>query len=140
MAILRRGYPVPLPDADILTEPGSEPLKLNNKGEVEEELFHLPKAPSFPDRFFAIDRLRFFDAQGKLIEPEIPPFSYIVSRTEAEQQRNAWRDSDRPFIMLADADFHRYRSLPSYHLYVARMKKAHATGKWDIMPRFDELQ
>ena len=30
LAIFRRGYPVPLPDADILTEPGREPLKLND--------------------------------------------------------------------------------------------------------------
>lgn len=63
-----------------------------------------------------------------------------MSRTEAEQQRNVWRDSECPFIMLDDADFRRYRNLPSYRRYVARMKKAHATGKWDIAPRFDELQ
>lgn len=138
--IMRRGHPVPLPDADILTCPGTEPLKLNDDGEVERELWPPIAPPVLPDSFFAIDRLRFIDAQGKLIGPEIPPFFDIVSRTEAARQRNSWTDRDRPFIMLDDADFQRYRRLPSYRRFVQRMKKAHATGKWDIMPRFDELQ
>jgi hypothetical protein len=54
LAIFRRAYPVPLPDADILTNPGSEPLRINNDGEVEEDLFPLPEEPVLPDRFFAI--------------------------------------------------------------------------------------
>lgn len=139
LTIFRRGYPVPLPDADILTKPGSEPLKLNQDGEVEKDLFPLPEQPVLPDRFFAIDLLRLCDARGNVIEPVIPLFGDIVPRSQAEQKRNSWTYRDRPFIMLGDDDYQRYRSLPSYRLYVQHMKKAQATGTWDIEPRFDEL-
>ena len=139
LAIFRRAYPVPLPDEDILTNPGSEPLRINNDGEVEEDLFPLPEEPVLPDRFFAIDLLRLCDAQGNIIELPISLFGDIVPRTKAEQNRNRWTDRDRPLFMLEDADFKRYRSLPSYRLYVQHMKKAHSSGKWDLTPRFDEL-
>lgn len=141
LALLRRGQPVPLPDAHILTHPGTEPLQLNDDGEV------VPVAPSpdallaplLPDGFFAIDTLRFYDAQGKQIEPLITPFADIVSCSEAAQMRNSWTDSDRPFLMLDDADWQRYRKLPSYRRFVQRMKKAHSTGQWDMTPDFSAL-
>lgn len=137
--IMRRGHPVPLPDADILTCPGSEPLQLNEDGEVE----YIPSdivdmMP--PKNFFAIDMLCFYDEKGNVIKPGITPFGDIVSSTEAAQKRNSWTtDDSRPFIMLQDADFQRYRSLPSYRLFVQRMKKAHATGEWDLTPDFSKL-
>lgn len=140
LAIFRRAYPVPLPDADILTNPGSEPLRINNDGEVEEDLFPRPVVPPvLPDRFFAIDLLRLCDAQGNIIELPICLFGDIVPRTKAEQNRNRWTDRDRPLFMLEDADFNRFRSLPSYRLYVQHIKEAHSSGKWDSIPYFDEL-
>ena len=138
LAILRRGHPFPLPDADILTRPGSEPLQLNADGEVEVITPH-PVPVMLPHNFFAIDTLLLYNARGERVEPTLSPFGDIVSRTEAEQQRNNYTDDDRPFIMLEDADYQRYRKLPSYRRFVERMKKAHATGKWDITPDFSEL-
>ena len=44
-----------------------------------------------------------------------------------------------PLFMFADDNYQRYRSLPSDRLYEQRMKKAHATGTWDIIPDFDKL-
>ena len=142
IAILRLGQPVPLPDADILTRPGSEPLQLNDDGEVEYIIpqpddMMIPVMP--PHNFFAIDTLKLYDAQGKLIGPVLTPFGDIVSRIEAEQERNSWNSDDRPFIMLEDADYQRYRNLPSYRRFVQRMKKAHSTGTWDINPDFSKL-
>ena len=138
IAILRRGHPSPLPDADILTRPGSEPLQLNADGEVEVITPH-PVPVMLPHNFFAIDTLLLYNARGERVEPTLSPFGDIVSRTEAEQQRNNYTDDDRPFIMLEDADYQRFRKLPSYRRFVERMKKAHATGKWDITPDFSEL-
>ncbi|MBQ4634873.1 MAG: hypothetical protein IJB64_00410 [Akkermansia sp.] len=138
LAILRRGHPFPLPDADILTRPGSEPLQLNADGEVEVITPH-PVPVMLPHNFFAIDTLLLYNARGERVEPTLSPFGDIVSRTEAEQQRNNYTDDDRPFIMLEDADYQRFRKLPSYRRFVERMKKAHATGKWDITPDFSEL-
>ncbi|MBR3695500.1 MAG: hypothetical protein IKL98_04595 [Akkermansia sp.] len=139
IAILRRGHPSPLPDADILTRPGSEPLQLNADGEVESIPPLHPIPVMLPHNFFAIDTLLLYNARGERVEPTISPFGDIVSRTEAEQQRNNYTDDDRPFIMLEDADYQRFRKLPSYRRFVERMKKAHATGKWDITPDFSEL-
>lgn len=139
LAILRRGHPLPLPDADILTLPGSEPLQLNADGEVESIPPLHPIPVMLPHNFFAIDTLLLYNARGERVEPTISPFGDIVSRTEAEQQRNNYTDDDRPFIMLEDVDYQRYRKLPSYRRFVERMKKAHATGKWDITPDFSEL-
>ena len=143
VAILRRGRPVPLPDADIYTSPGSEPLQLNEDGEVvfvPVPLNHMQEYLMPPRNFFSIDMLYFYDANGHVIEPGVYPFGDIVSSTEAAQKRNSWTsNNDRPFVMLDDADFKRYRSLPSYRLFVQRMKKAYSTGKWDDTPRFDEL-
>lgn len=139
LAILRRGHPFPLPDADILTRPGSEPLQLNADGEVESITPLHPIPVMLPHNFFAIDTLLLYNARGERVEPTFSPFGDIVSRTEAEQQRNNYTDDDRPFIMLEDADYQRFRKLPSYRRFVERMKKAHATGKWDITPDFSEL-
>lgn len=139
LAILRRGHPFPLPDADILTRPGSEPLQLNADGEVESITPLHPIPVMLPHNFFAIDTLLLYNARGERVEPTLSPFGDIVSRTEAEQQRNNYTDDDRPFIMLEDADYQRFRKLPSYRRFVERMKKAHATGKWDITPDFSEL-
>lgn len=139
LAILRRGHPFPLPDADILTRPGSEPLQLNADGEVEVITPLHPVPVMLPHNFFAIDTLLLYNARGERVEPTLSPFGDIVSRTEAEQQRNNYTDDDRPFIMLEDADYQRFRKLPSYRRFVERMKKAHATGKWDITPDFSEL-
>ena len=139
LAILRRGHPSPLPDADILTRPGSEPLQLNADGEVEVITPLHPVPVMLPHNFFAIDTLLLYNARGECVEPTLSPFGDIVSRTEAEQQRNNYTDDDRPFIMLEDADYQRFRKLPSYRRFVERMKKAHATGKWDITPDFSEL-
>ncbi|MDO5464610.1 MAG: hypothetical protein Q4F40_06720 [Akkermansia sp.] len=143
VAILRRGRPVPLPDADIYTSPGSEPLQLNDDGEVVYVPVPLNQMQEYlmpPRNFFSIDMLYLYDANGNVIEPGVYPFGDIVSSTVAAQKRNSWTiNNDRPFIMLDDADFKRYRSLPSYRLFVQRMKKAHSTGKWDVTPRFDEL-
>ena len=139
LAILRRGHPFPLPDADILTRPGSEPLQLNADGEVESIPPLHPIPVMLPHNFFAIDTLLLYNARGERVEPTLSPFGDIVSRTEAEQQRNNYTDDDRPFIMLEDADYQRFRKLPSYRRFVERMKKAHATGKWDITPDFSEL-
>ena len=139
LAILRRGHPFPLPDADILTRPGSEPLQLNADGEVEVITPLHPVPVMLPHNFFAIDTLLLYNARGERVEPTLSPFGDIVSRTEAEQQRNNYTDDVRPFIMLEDADYQRYRKLPSYRRFVERMKKAHATGKWDITPDFSEL-
>ncbi|MBR3944906.1 MAG: hypothetical protein IKK15_07405 [Akkermansia sp.] len=139
LAILRRGHPLPLPDADILIRPGSEPLQLNADGEVESIPPLHPVPVMLPHNFFAIDTLLLYNARGERVEPTLSPFGDIVSRTEAEQQRNNYTDDDRPFIMLEDADYQRFRKLPSYRRFVERMKKAHATGKWDITPDFSEL-
>lgn len=140
VAILRRGRPVPLPDADIYTSPGSEPLQLNEDGEVVYVPVPLNHILMPPRNFFSIDMLYFYDANGHVIEPGVYPFGDIVSSTEAAKKRNSWTiNNDRPFVMLDDADFKRYRSLPSYRLFVQRMKKAYSTGKWDVTPRFDEL-
>ena len=143
VAILRRGRPVPLPDADIYTSPGSEPLQLNDDGEVVYVPVPLNQMQEYlmpPRNFFSIDMLYLYDANGNVIEPGVYPFGDIVSSTVAAQKRNSWTiNNNRPFIMLDDADFKRYRSLPSYRLFVQRMKKAHSTGKWDVTPRFDEL-
>lgn len=139
LAILRRGHPLPLPDADILTRPGSEPLQLNADGEVESIPPLHPVPVMLPHNFFAIDTLLLYNARGERVEPTLSPFGDIVSRTEAEQQRNNYTDDVRPFIMLEDADYQRFRKLPSYRRFVERMKKAHATGKWDITPDFSEL-
>ncbi|MBQ8516281.1 MAG: hypothetical protein IJ498_01735 [Akkermansia sp.] len=138
--ILGRAQPVPLPDADIYTRPGSEPLKLNEDGEVEFVCSLEPATPVFPHGLFVLDCLQLFDADGELITPAISAFGDIVSKAEAEQKRNSWTAHTRPFLMLEEDDFRRYRKLPSYRTYLKRAKKAHSSGKWDVTPRFDELQ
>lgn len=140
LAILRRGQSTPLADADVLITPGTEPLKINDDGEVEqlvtsaEMLIH-----AFPHQFYAIDFLHLYDAQGQRIEPLLTPYADIVSRSDAENRRNTWSQHSRPFIMLEDDDFKRYRNLPSYRTFVQRMKKAYARGEWDLTPDFSRL-
>lgn len=137
MAILSHAQPTPLPDADVLTQPGSEPLALNNEGKVV-PTWELPP-PILPDSFWAYDFLRFFDAEGKEIARELQVFSDMVPASVAQEKRNKWTNVDRPFIVLPDAEWKRYRELPAYRAFVARLKKAHSTGKWDVSPQFDKL-
>lgn len=137
LGILRQAQPTPLPDADVLTTPGSEPLALNDEGEVV-PTWELPP-PILPDSFWALDFLRFYDADGKLIEPELQAFSDVVPASEAQEKRNKWTNANRPFIVLPDAEWQRYRELPAYRTFVSRLKKAHATGKWDVTPDFSAL-
>lgn len=137
LGILRQAQPTPLPDADVLTTPGSEPLALNDEGEVV-PTWELPP-PILPDSFWALDFLRFYDADGKLIEPELQAFSDVVPASEAQEKRNTWTNSNRPFLVLPDAEWQRYRELPAYRTFVSRLKKAHATGKWDVTPDFSAL-
>ena len=121
----------------MLTTPGSEPLALNDEGEVVPTWELGPIM--LPDSFWAYDFLRFYDANGKVITPELQAFSDMVPASVAIEKRNEWTNVDRPFIVLPDAEWQRYRELPAYRTFVARLKKAHSTGKWDVAPHFDKL-
>ncbi len=137
LVILRQAQPTPLPDADVLTTPGSEPLALNNDGEVV-PTWELPP-PILPDSFWALDFLRFYDANGNEVAFEIQAFHDMVPASVAQEKRNTWTNSNRPFIVLPDAEWQRYRELPAYRTFVSRLKKAHSTGKWDVTPDFSAL-
>ncbi len=87
MAILRRGRPVPLPDADIYTRPGSEPLQLNDDGEVVYVPVPLNQMQEYlmpPRNFFSIDMLYLYDVNGNVIEPGVYPRLKHGSYTETQ--------------------------------------------------------
>ena len=138
MSILQQAKPAPLPDADVLTRPGTEPLGLNEEGEVVPKLTE-PDIEPLPPVFFALDRIRFCDAKGNEVYPDLDLFGDIAPLSKAEKKRNEWTSSDRPFLILPDAEFRRFRNLKAYRTFISRLKKAHSTGKWDITPDFDNL-